>query len=136
MRVLLACLSLSAALDATGSAPGGEAAADKVAFRGSRRGRAARMARANKGGAAAEADEAGDGDGDDEPTPDTARREVHADPTGSRALRAAAYEPDDDPLCPAWAEDGECIRNPQFMWSGCRAACGAQNYVDLEEVRR
>ena len=39
---------------------------------------------------------------------------------------------DDNPLCVSWAQDGECIRNPQFMWVGCPHACQSQTYVDVE----
>lgn len=32
---------------------------------------------------------------------------------------------DDDENCVAWAEGGECDRNPTFMKQACRASCGA-----------
>ena len=33
-------------------------------------------------------------------------------------------------LCHAWAEAGECIRNPQYMFSACKQECDSQVYVD------
>ena len=42
-------------------------------------------------------------------------------------------EEDDDPQCGAWAEAGECIRNPQFMFAECSEECNSQVYVDAED---
>ena len=39
---------------------------------------------------------------------------------------------DDNELCRSWALQGECIRNPQFMWSSCMHACSSLTYVDAE----
>ena len=39
----------------------------------------------------------------------------------------------EDPLCASWAKEGECIRNPQYMWSGCAKACNALRYADAED---
>ena len=51
----------------------------------------------------------------------------------ARAATNAASEgakTDDNPLCGSWAESGECIRNPQYMWAVCSAACGSLSYSD------
>jgi hypothetical protein len=37
-------------------------------------------------------------------------------------------------LCTSWAKDGECIRNPQYMFKSCPAACASLVYTDLDEV--
>ena len=31
---------------------------------------------------------------------------------------------DDHDNCEAWAADGECAKNPQFMEEACRSSCG------------
>jgi hypothetical protein len=67
-------------------------------------------------------------------------RELEPGPTTRSVPRPeprAVAEPrpgpkDDNPLCPSWAVDGECIRNPQYMWAACRVACEIQNYMDLD----
>ena len=39
---------------------------------------------------------------------------------------------DDTPTCRQWALQGECIRNPQFMWVSCTKACGSLPYADAD----
>ncbi|KOO26596.1 hypothetical protein Ctob_013448, partial [Chrysochromulina tobinii] len=39
---------------------------------------------------------------------------------------------DDTPTCRQWALQGECIRNPQFMWVTCSKACGSLPYADAD----
>ena len=39
---------------------------------------------------------------------------------------------DENPLCTSWAEAGECIKNPQYMFVACAHACGALQYSDIE----
>jgi len=39
---------------------------------------------------------------------------------------------DDNPLCHSWAVEGECIRNPHYMWTSCVQACSSLKYVDAE----
>ena len=52
----------------------------------------------------------------------------------ARAAKNAASESgaktDDNPLCGSWAQSGECIRNPQYMWAVCSLACGSLSYSD------
>ena len=44
------------------------------------------------------------------------------------------HEDDDGaPQCVAWAEAGECIRNPQYMFAECGEACNSLVYVDAED---
>ena len=51
-----------------------------------------------------------------------------------RNCSAGSYaEGSSNPLCPSWAESGECIRNPQYMWSVCAGACSALSYIDADE---
>ncbi|EOD36841.1 hypothetical protein EMIHUDRAFT_449114 [Emiliania huxleyi CCMP1516] len=35
--------------------------------------------------------------------------------------------------CEGWARAGECIRNPQYMFSACGAACELPSYLDLDK---
>ncbi len=39
---------------------------------------------------------------------------------------------DENPLCRSWALQGECIRNPQFMWVSCVHSCGSLPYADAD----
>jgi len=39
---------------------------------------------------------------------------------------------DSNELCGSWAFNGECMRNPQYMFSACANSCDAQVYVDTE----
>ena len=52
----------------------------------------------------------------------------------ARAAKNAASDggakTDDNPLCGSWAQSGECIRNPQYMWAVCSLACGSLSYSD------
>lgn len=34
--------------------------------------------------------------------------------------------------CETWAADGECIRNPQYMFTHCHKTCDDQSYVDVD----
>ena len=40
---------------------------------------------------------------------------------------------DDNSLCLQWAQDGECIRNPQYMWMSCFTSCSSLLYIDAED---
>ena len=61
--------------------------------------------------------------------------------SSARALRAlaiaatvavAAGETVDAASCADWAKNGECIRNPAYMWATCKAACAALTYLDTD----
>ena len=39
----------------------------------------------------------------------------------------------ENPLCHSWAVEGECMRNPQYMWSACHAACSSMTYIDADQ---
>ena len=58
--------------------------------------------------------------------------------TRSREQPAAQPESDgedaqSDPMCLEWAHEGECIRNPQYMFASCATACAHLAYVDLDD---
>ena len=42
-------------------------------------------------------------------------------------------EDGENPLCHSWAVEGECMRNPQYMWSACAHACGSLTYIDADQ---
>jgi len=52
-------------------------------------------------------------------------------------LRAEGKQGPDDllgsSLCGAWAADGECIRNPQYMFTACGKVCSDLTWVDLDD---
>ena len=47
-------------------------------------------------------------------------------------LAVAAGETVDAASCADWAKNGECIRNPAYMWATCKAACAALTYLDTD----
>jgi alanyl-tRNA synthetase len=47
---------------------------------------------------------------------------------------ALAQGEDAGSFCESWAKSGECVRNPQYMYSSCADACKAQTYVDTDPL--
>lgn len=63
-------------------------------------------------------------------------REQVAAEAGSRTIDGSASGGGGvaaNPLCASWAEDGECIRNPQYMFKSCPSACASLVYTDLDD---
>ena len=56
------------------------------------------------------------------PTPSTSAPATAPAPAPARALAAAA---DSNDSCPAWAGDGQCVSNPEYMLSNCALSCSA-----------
>ena len=53
-------------------------------------------------------------------------------------LQACASSGDRTEACDGWANDGECEKNPAFMWEKCRMACHSlglrEPFADFDEV--
>ena len=58
------------------------------------------------------------------PTSSTSAPATAPAPAPARALAAAA---DSNDSCPAWAGDGQCVSNPEYMLTNCALSCEGQS---------